>query len=161
MTRRKLFILIMMMLTVDVSAGVELPSMIDSTVTDFLTRFPLNAPKTAITDRYGTPTVVASGSNESTENLIYYDTTETRTYTFVVRDKLIWDVRIDNSVWWKKKGTARAAQGTTTPPSTIMEPFRKQTGPTTLSPITLQMTIVFLLTILIIGFGIYKSVKEQ
>lgn len=156
---RKLFILIMMMMTVDVSASVELPSMIDSTVTDFLTKFPLNAPKTVVIDRYGTPTLRVVG-RENTEDLIYYDTSETRTYTFAVRDGLIWDVRIDNSVGWTEKGTARTAQGTTTPPRTVTEPFKKQTGLITLSPITVQLTTVFLFTVLIIGFGIYKSVKE-
>jgi hypothetical protein len=161
MIRRKLFILIMMMLTVDISADVELPSMIDSTVTDFLTRFPLNAPKTAITDRYGTPTVVANASSKRMEKLVYYDTADTRTYTFIVRDKLIWDVIIDSSVWWEERGTARAAQGTTTPPKTITEPFRKQTGLITLHPITLQLIMVFVIVVLIITYSIYKSVREQ
>jgi len=160
---RKLLVLVLLMLiTADVAGG-ELPSMIDDTPKEFLSKFPLWTPKAAVIDRYGTPTMVIDGPKDAwdavEETLLYYDSTGTQTYTFTVKNQKIWDVKIDDSNWWNEKGSAREYQDAVLPITKI----RIRTAfvrPAKIHPITLQVSLGFIFSILLIGFGVYHAAKK-
>jgi len=143
-----------------VTAGGGFPSMIDSTTKEFLIAVPLGTPKTALIDYYGVPTLTADTS--TTEKLTYYDLLgSTKTYTFVLADQKLWDVKIDDSVWWRDRGSARKYQDRPDVRPERQKVTKAGAPAWGLPRISLQLGIAFLLSIIVIIVAIAKAVEKD